>query len=91
MLDEELAAAPHTIGTAALIGLPIFTFEAFFVNTPLGAGFRRYAFSRFVAARCSVWLAWIFVATQLAHRWFWRTEEALWAGADMWWTIALGA
>ena len=77
-----------SIGTAALIGLPIFTFEAFFVNSTLGAGFRRWPFSRFVAARCSVWLAWIFVATQLSRRWFWSTEETLWAGADMWWTIA---
>ena len=77
-----------SIGTAALIGLPIFTFEVFFVNSALGTGFRRWPFSRFVAARCSVWLAWIFVATQLSHRWLWSTEEALWAGADMWWTIA---
>ena len=77
-----------SIGTAALIGLPLFTFEAFFVNSALGARFRRWPFSRFVAARCAVWLAWIFVATQLSHRWFWSTEEALWAGADIWWTIA---
>ena len=75
-------------GTAALIGLPLFTFEAFFVNSPLGTGFRRWPFSRFVAARCSVWLAWIFVATQLSRGWLWSTEEALWAGTDMWWTIA---
>ena len=88
MLDEELAAAPHTIGTAALIGLPIFAFEAFFVSSPLSAGFRRWPLSRFVAARCSVWLAWIFVATQLSHRWFWSTEEAPWVGNDKWWTIA---
>ena len=33
---------------------PIHTFEAFFVNSPLGAGLRRRPFSRFVAARCSV-------------------------------------
>ena len=77
-----------SVGTAALIGLPIFTFEAFFVSSPHGAGFRRWPFSRFVAARCSVWLAWIFVATHLAHRGFWSTEEALWTGGDMWWTIA---
>ena len=49
-----------SIGTGALIGLPIFAFEAFFVSSPLGAGFRRWPLSRFVAARCSVWLAWIF-------------------------------
>ena len=77
-----------SVGTAALIGLPLFTFELFVVYSPLGTGFRRWPFSRFVAARCSVWLAWIFVATQLSHRWFWSTDEAPWAGADMWWTIA---
>lgn len=77
-----------SIGTAALIGLPIFTFEMFFVNSPLGAGFRRWPFARFVAVRCAAWLAWIFVATQLSLRWLWSTEEAPWAGADLWWTIA---
>ena len=81
-------SAYASIGTAALIGLPLFTFEAFFVNSALGAGFRRWPFSRFVAARCAVWLAWIFVATQLSRGWLWSTEEALWAGTDMWWTIA---
>lgn len=44
--------------------------------------------SRFFAARCAAWLAWIFVATQLSLRWLWSTEEAPWAGADLWWTIA---
>ena len=77
-----------SIGTAAFIGLPLFAFELFVVYSPLGTGFRRWPFSRFVAARCLVWLAWIFVATQLSHRWFWSTEEAPWAGANMWWTIA---
>ena len=77
-----------SIGTAALIGLPIFTFELFFVNGPSGAGFRRWPFSRFFAARCAAWLAWILVATQLSLRWLWSTEEAPWAGADLWWTIA---
>ena len=77
-----------SIGTAALIGLPIFTFEAFFVSSPLGAGFRRWPFSRFVAVRCSLWLAWIFVATQLSRRWLWSTEEVAWASADLWWTAA---
>ena len=48
-----------SIGSAALIGLPIFAFELFFVNSPLGAGFRRWRFSRFVAVRCAVWSAWI--------------------------------
>ena len=84
----SLYNAYASIGTAALIGLPLFTFEAFFVNSALGAGFRRWPFSRFVAARCAVWLAWIFVATQLSRGWLWSTEEALWAGTDMWWTIA---
>ena len=77
-----------SIGTAAVIGLPLFTFEAFFVNSPLGAGFRRWPFARFVAARCSVWLAWIFVATWLSYRWLWNTEVVAWTGADLWWTIA---
>ena len=77
-----------SIGTAALVGLPIFTFEAFFVNSPLGVGFRRWPFSRFVAARCAVWRAWIFVATWLSHRWLWSTEEVGWMSADLWWTIA---
>ena len=77
-----------SIGTAALIGLPIFTFELFFVNSPLGAGFRRWPFSRFVAVRCVAWLAWIFVATQLSLRWLWSKEEIPWAGADLWWTVA---
>ena len=77
-----------SIGTAALIGLPIFTFELFFVNSPLGAGFRRWPFSRFVAVPCAAWLAWIFVATQLSLLWLWSTEEAPWTGADLWWTIA---
>ena len=77
-----------SIGTAALIGLPIFTFELFFVNSPLGAGFRRWPFSRFVAVRCAAWLAWIFVAAQLSLRWLWSTEAMPWEGADLWWTIA---
>ena len=40
-----------SIGTPSFVGLPIFTFEAFFVNSLLGVGFRRWPFSRFVAAR----------------------------------------
>ena len=76
-----------SIGSAALIGLPIFTFELFFVNSPLGAGFRRWPFLRFVAVRCAVWSAWIFVATQLSHRWFWSTGGEPLAGAEFWWTI----
>ena len=77
-----------SIGTAALIGLPIFTFELFFMSSPLGARFRRWPFSRFVAVRCATWLAWIFVATQLSLRWLLSTAEVPWADADLWWTIA---
>jgi len=80
-------AAYASIGTSALIGLPIFTFELFFVNSALGAGFRRWPFSRFVAVRCAVWSAWIFVATQLSHRWLWGTGGEPLAGAMFWWTI----
>ena len=84
----SLYNAYASIGTAVLIGLPLFTFEAFFVNSALGAGFRRWPFSRFVAARCAVWLAWIFVATVHSHRWLWSTEAVAWTGTDLWWTIA---
>ena len=58
------------------------------MNSPLGAGLRRWPFSRFVAVRCVAWLAWIFVAMQLSLGWFWRTAIATWTGADLWWTIA---
>ncbi|MCE2482560.1 MAG: adenylate/guanylate cyclase domain-containing protein [Alphaproteobacteria bacterium] len=79
--------AGASIGTAALTGLPIFTFELFYVNSVLGAGFRRWPFSRFVAARFVVWFAWIFVATQLSRRWLWGADGEMLAGANFWWTI----
>ena len=79
--------AGTSIGTAALIGLPIFTFELFFVNSMLGAGFRRWPFSRFVVVRFAVWFAWTFVATQLSRAWFWGAGGELLSGANFWWTI----
>ena len=79
--------AGASIGTAALTGLPIFTFELFFVNSMLGAGFRRWPFLRFVVVRFAVWFAWIFVATQLSRHWLWGAEGEMLAGANFWWTI----
>ena len=72
--------------TAVMIGLPVFTFELFYVNSPLGSGFRRWSFARFIAVRFSVWCAWIFIATLLSNHWFWRTEGKPFVDADFWWT-----
>ncbi len=77
-----------SIGTAAVIGLPIFSFELFYVTSPLGAAFRRWPFARFIAVRLAVWCAWIFIATQLSRHWFWSTGGKVLADADFWW-IAL--
>ena len=76
-----------SIGTATVIGLPIFAFELFYVNSPLGVGFRRWPFARFIAARLAVWCAWYFVATQLANHWFGGAEGELLPDSDFWWTI----
>ena len=58
------------------------------MNSMLGAGFRRWPFSRFVVVRFAVWFAWIFVATQLSRRWLWGWRKGdLLAGANFWWTI----
>ena len=77
-----------SIGTASVIGLPIFSFELFYVTSPLGAGFRRWPFARFIAVRLAVWCVWIFVATQLSRHWFWSAGGEVLADADFWW-IAL--
>ena len=79
--------AGASIGTAALTGLPIFTFELFFVNSMLGAGFRRWPFARFIVVRFAVWFAWFFLATHLSLLWLWSAERELLAGANFWWTI----
>ena len=76
-----------SIGTATVIGLPIFAFEVFYVNSPLGVGFRRWPFTRFVAVRFALWCAWYFVATQLASHWFGGAEGELLMDSDFWWTI----
>ena len=76
-----------SVGTAIVIGLPIFLFELFYVNSPLGARFRRWPFARFISARFAAWCAWFFVATQLASRWFGGTEGELLRDSDFWWTI----
>ena len=76
-----------SIGTAVVIGLPIFIFELFYVYSPLGAGFRRWPFARFIAVRFALWWAWIIIATQLSSHWFSPTEGELFADADFWWII----
>ena len=76
-----------SIGTAIVIGLPIFTFELFYVYSPLGVGFRRWPFARFIAVRFALWCAWIFIATQLSSHWFSPTEGELFADDDFWWII----
>lgn len=76
-----------SIGTATVIGLPIFAFELFYVYSPLGVGFRRWPFARFIAARFAVWCAWYLVATQLANRWFGGADGELLADSNFWWTI----
>ena len=76
-----------SIGTAIVIGLPIFSFELFYVYSPLGAGFRRWPFARFIAVRFALWCAWIFIATRLSSHWFSRTEGELFADADFRWII----
>ena len=76
-----------SIGTAAVIGLPLFAFELFYGNSPLGTRFRRWPFARFIAARFAFWFAWIFIATQLSNHWFGGIEGELLADGDFWWTI----
>ena len=76
-----------SIGTATVIGLPIFAFELFYVNSPLGAGFRRRPFARFIAVRLALWCAWFFIATQLSNHWFGGAERELFGDGDVWWTI----
>ena len=76
-----------SIGTAIVIGLPIFIFELFYVYSPLGTGFRRWPFARFIAIRFALWCAWIFIATKLSSHWFSRTEGELFADTDFWWII----
>ena len=76
-----------SIGTAIVIGLPIFSFELFYLYSPLGAGFRRWPFARFIAVRFALWCAWIFIATRLSSHWFSRTEGELFADADFRWII----
>lgn len=76
-----------SVGTAVVIGLPIFIFELFYVYSPLGVGFRRWPFARFIAARFALWWAWIFIATQLSNHWFGGAEGKLFADGDVWWTI----
>ena len=79
--------AVASVGTASVIGLPIFAFELFYVYSPLGVGFRRWPFARFIAVRFALWCAWYLVATQLASRWFGGTEGELLTDSDFWWTI----
>ena len=76
-----------SVGTAAVIGLPIFTVELFYVNSPLGAGFRRWPFARFIAVRLAAWCGWIFIATQLARAWFWSPGGEVVAEAGLWWIV----
>ena len=76
-----------SVGTAVVIGLPIFAFELFYVYSPLGIGFRRWPFARFIAARFAVWCGWYFVATLLSNHWFGPAGGELLAGSDFWWTI----
>ena len=76
-----------SIGTAVVIGLPLFVFELFYVYSPLGVGFRRWPFARFIATRIALWCAWIFIATQLSSYWFGGAEGELFADSDFWWTI----
>jgi len=76
-----------SVAAAAAIGLPVFIFELFYVNSPLGAGFRRWPFARFVIVRFAVWFAWIFLATLLSRRWLWSAGNEPLAGAEFWWIV----
>lgn len=50
------------------------------MNSPLGAAFRRWPFARFVAVRCAVWLAWMFVEMRGSLRWLWSTARSTMGG-----------
>ena len=76
-----------SIGTATVIGLPIFAFELFYVNSPLGVGFRRWPFARFIIVRFALWCAWIFIATHLSNHWFGGADGPLLGDGEVWWTI----
>ena len=83
------SAALISVGTGAVIGIPLFSFEIFFVNSPLGERFRRQPFLFFVLVRAVVWGGWIWVGVWFSAAWIWQLPPTdLLISSNTWWTIA---
>jgi len=84
----DRASVLASIGTAFIIGTPIFAFEALFVTAPWGAAFRRQPLLIFMGGRLLVWAGWIVAGSLIANQTVWITPvaEPL-AEPDFWWTI----
>ena len=87
--EIDVTVARISAGTTLLIGLPILAFEMLFVYSPLGAGFRRLPFARFVVLRSLAWGGWILAGTALAATTLWSVPVAeLPTSPDYWLTTA---
>ena len=91
LLDEgrlSVAVVTASVGTAMIIGVPIFAFEMLFVAAPWGAGFRRLPLAPFMVIRVTVWGVWILVGSLIANLTVWVTPapDPL-AEPDFWWTF----
>jgi len=77
-----------SVGSAVIIGAPIFAFELFFVSAPAGAAYRRWPLLPFILGRLSIWGAWIFVGSLIANETVWlTTSETPLREPDFWWTV----
>jgi adenylate cyclase len=86
--EPTWASVWAAVGTATIIGTPIFMFEVFYLNTPAGAGWRRLPLAGFMAARIGVWGAWIVIGSLIANATVWETPApSPFVEPDFWWTI----
>lgn len=84
----NVAVITASIGTALIVGLPIFSFELLFVTAPAGARFRRLPLAPFMLLRVTGWTAWIIAGALIANATVWTTpSDAPFAEPDFWWTV----
>lgn len=77
-----------SVGTAVIVGGPIFAFEMFYMQDWPGAWIRRLPLAPFLLIRTAAWSGWILLGSLIANATVWVTASPTpLSEPDFWWTV----
>jgi len=82
------AVIRDSVGTAAIIAMPIFVFEVYYLTERPGAAWRRLPLAIFISVRFLIWGTWIVLGYLTADQIFQISpSDSLLTAREFWWTI----